>query len=184
MGLLSNLFGTKKKSNIEVFRLYADKVLDEAEIPKTNANKLKVTVYLLLAQLGILNVVGDGKAIPFLDNLAQDAKDSIKNLPMIQIKELARNDVELQRILSDFPASFNFDGDVKVDGLAAFEAIYFSHVEDIVSEIVNTNKQGVFLFATFKLLEGMIESDEAVSKSIFTSVVVSQMTGELIQGFK
>ena len=112
MGLLSNLFGTKKKSNVEVFRLYADKILDEAEIPKTDANKLKVTVYLLLAQLGILNVVGDGKAIPFLDNLAQDAKDSIKNLPMIKIKELARNDMELEKILSDFPASFNFDGDV------------------------------------------------------------------------
>jgi hypothetical protein len=184
MGLLSSLFGIKKKSNVEVFRLYAEKILDETEIPKTDANKLKVTVYLLLAQLGILNVVGDGKAIPFLNNLAQDAKDSIKNLPMIQIKDLAKNDEELQKILSDFPASFNFDGDVKVDVLAAFEAIYFSHVEEIVAEIVNTNKQGVFLLATLKLLEGMIESDEAVSKSIFTSFVITEMTGELIKGFK
>jgi hypothetical protein len=184
MGILSSLFGTKKKSNSEIFIIYTDKILDEAEIPKTDANKLKVTVYLLLAQLGILNVVGDGKAIPFLDNLAQDAKDSIKNSPVIQLKELARNDEELEKILSDFPASANLNGDVKVHGLAAFEAIYFSHVEEIVSEITNTTREGVFLIATLKLLEAMLEKEEAKSKSLFVSFVVTEMTGEVIKAFR
>jgi hypothetical protein len=184
MGILSNLFGTKKKSNAEVFILYTDKILDAAEISKTDANKLKVTVYLLLAQLGILNVVGDGKAIPFLDKLAEDAKDSIKNSPLIKIKDLARNDEELEKILSDFPASANLNGDVKVNGLAAFEAIYFSHVEDVVSEIANKSKESVFMFATIKLLEAMLGKEEAASKFLFTSFVVTEMTGELIKGFR
>jgi hypothetical protein len=183
MGIFSSLFNEKKKTNVEIFKIFTDKVLDAASIPKTDANKLKVSVYLLIAQLGIVHVIGSGKAKPFLDNLVKDVKESIKGLTM-RISELALDETELQIILNEFPAEANLTSNVTINGLAAFEAIYFAYVGDLVPAIGKQVREQVFLFATLKLLEAIVGEEQAKVKLLPTSVVVTKMTGEVIKAFR
>jgi hypothetical protein len=183
MGIFSNIFAKKKITNVEVFKTYTDKVLDVAAIPKTQANKLKVSVYLLFAQLGIVHVVAAGKARPFLGALVEDVKESTKDLTM-RISELALNDTELQIILNEFPAEANLTSNVTINGLAAFEAIYFAYLGDLVPEIGKQVREQVFLFATLKLLEATIGGEQAQIKLLPTSLVVTKMTGEVIKAFR
>ena len=81
MGFLSKLFGGKeKKSNVEIFSQYTTKILNAANIKLTDANLAKGTVYLCFAQLACLHSISAVKTRPFIDNMVEDAKNSILSL--------------------------------------------------------------------------------------------------------
>ena len=174
-----------KKTNTEIFASYATLLLETANIKDTNANKLKATVYLCIAQIACLHTVSNGATASFIDAMVEDVKKSILELKM-KVKDLALTDTELKKILSDFPPQAKVDGETTINGLAAFEAIYFQYVEELMNEITNHTggPMGAHGFASIKILEALRGKDKAQDKMIEVSMLISQMTGEVIKAFR
>lgn len=174
-----------KKSNTEIFSSYATLLLETANLKDTNANKLKATVYLCIAQIACLHIVSNGATASFIDAMVEDVKKSILELKM-KVKDLAITDTELKKILSDFPPQAKVDGETTINGLAAFEAIYFQYVEELMNEITNHTggPMGAHGFASIKILEALRGEDKAQDKMIEVSMLISQMTGEVIKAFR
>jgi hypothetical protein len=186
MGILSSLFGSKSKlSNQDVFSKYTIQFLQTAQLPANDANVLKATVYLCFAQLACINSVSKGSSRIFMDNMVEDAKNSVLQLKM-KVKDLAKSNDELEKILSDFPLEAEVDGDTTVNGLAAWNAIYFNYVEEIVVEISNKNKGpfGCHGYAAIKLLEGLRGKGKSEDQFMEVTMLITEMTGDVIKAFR
>ena len=186
MGLFSNFFKSKDVvSNTENFKNYTIKLLNTAHVPINDANILKTTVYLCFAQMACLHVATEGKSRVFIDNMVEDAKNSVLALKM-RVKELAQSDDELEQILSDFPAEADVDGDTNVNGLAAWNAIYFNYVEEIVLEISNRSNGplGPYGFAAIKVLEALRGKGNSEDNFMDVSFLITEMTGKVIKSFR
>ncbi len=177
--------GDKQQSNSDVFKNYANLILQKANIKITEANILKVTVYLCFAQISCLDVATQGKSSVFIDNMVEDAKNSVLKLKM-RVKELAQSDDELGRILSEFPAEADVDGDTNINGLAAWNAIYFTYVEEVVLEISNKTKGplGPYGFAAIKVLEALRGKEQDKDDFMDISFLITEMTGKVIKSFR
>jgi len=186
MGILSKFFGGQsKKSNTEVFSSYVTLFLETAGLKSSDANRLKTTVYLCIAQMACLHVVSNGASAVFIDAMVDDAKKSILQLKM-KVKDLALTEYELRKILSDFPPQAAVDGETTVNGLAAFQAIYFPYVEELVTEIADHTQGpfGVHGYASIKILEALRGKDNIEEGIMKTSMLLTRMTGEIIKAFR
>ena len=175
----------KEQSTQDVFANYSTLFLQKANIKNTDANKLKTTVYLCFAQVACLNVATQGKSRAFMDNMVEDAKNSVIKLKM-RVKELAQSDDELERILSEFPAEADVDGDTNINGLAAWNAIYFTYVEEVVLEISNKSKGplGPYGYAAIKFLEALRGNGQGKDDVMDVSFLITEMTGKVIKSFR
>lgn len=186
MGFFSNLFGGKeKKSNIDVYSAYAKKILAAANLPANDANLLKGTVYLCFAQIACLDAVSQGKSRPFIDDMVEDAKNSILGLKM-KVKDLATSNEELEKILEDFPTEADVDGNTTINGLAGWNALYFSYVQDIVVEISKRGNgpMGPHGYAAIKFLEALRGKGQSENDFMEVTMLLTEMTGEVIQAFR
>ena len=186
MSFLSKIFGKEiKKSNTDVFSSYATLILEKAGVSNTDANRLKVTVYLCIAQIACLHVATKGATAVFIDAMVDDVKKSIPHLKM-KVKDLALTDIELKKILSDFPPQAQVNGDTTVNGLAAFQAIYFQYVEVLVKDIANHTggPMGAYGYATIKILAALRGKENASDGIVEVSLLLTQMTGEVIKAFR
>jgi hypothetical protein len=186
MGILSSLFGSKSKlSNKDIFSKYANNFLLTAQLPANDANVLKATVYLCFAQLACINSVSQGSSKIFMDNMVEDAKNSVLHLKM-KVKDLVKGNDELEIILSYFPLEAEVDGDTTINGLAAWNAIYFNYVEEIVVEISNNNKGpfGCHGYAAIKLLEGLRGKGKSENQFMEVIMLLTAMTGDVIKAFR
>jgi hypothetical protein len=186
MGIFSSFFKTKVAvSNTENFKNYTIKLLNTAHVPINDANVLKATVYLCFAQIACLNVATEGQSRDFMDNMVEDAKNSVLVLKM-RVKDLAQSDDELERILSDFPPEADVDGDTNINGLAAWNAIYFTYVEEIVLEISNRSKGplGPYGYAAIKVLEALRGKGQGKDDFMDVSFLITEMTGNIIKSFR
>ncbi len=180
-----NKLNGKEESNSDVFENYATQILQKANIKNTDANLLKATVYLCFAQIACLNAATQGKSRVFIDNMVEDAKNSVLALKM-RVNELALSDDELERILSDFPAEAEADGDTNINGLAAWNAIYFTYVEEVVLEISNKSKGplGPYGYAAIKVLESLRGKGQGKDDFMDISFLITEMTGKVIKSFR
>jgi len=177
--------GDKEESSSDVFENYANLILQKSNVKNTDANLLKATVYLCFAQISCLNFATQGKSSVFIDNMVEDAKNSILKLKM-RVKELAQSDDELERILSNFPAEADVDGDTNINGLAAWNAIYFTYVEEVVLEISNKSKGplGPYGYAAIKVLEALRGKGQGKDDFMDVSFLITEMTGKVIKSFR
>ena len=186
MGFFSSFLKPKVAvSNTENFKNYTIQLLNTAHVPNNDANILKTTVYLCFAQIACLNVATQGKSRVFMGNMVEDAQNSVLALKM-RVRELAQNDEELERILSDFPAEADVDGDTNINGLAAWNAIYFTYVEEIVLEISNRSKGplGPYGYAAIKVLEALRGKGQGKDDFMDVSFLITEMTGKVIKSFR
>jgi hypothetical protein len=186
MGFLSNLFGKRQeKTNVDVYREYADSILSAANIEKSDANILKATVYLCFAQIACIDSISGGKSRIFVDNMVDDAKKSILHLQMT-VKELATNRQELEKILSEFPVGADVDGETRINGLAGWDAIYFAYAQEVIVDIANGGggPMGVHGYAAIKVLEALRGPGKSQENFMDVSFSITEMTGEVIQCFR
>jgi hypothetical protein len=96
------------------------------------------------------------------------------------------NDDELEKILSDFPAEADVDGDTTINGLAAWNAIYFTYVEEIVLEISNRSNGplGSYGYAAIKVLEALRGNGQGKDDFMDVSFLITEMTGKVIKSFR
>jgi len=135
MGLLSKIFGGKKtitsvltNAQNNIFKLYG-------VAQPTDAQKMKASVYLCISGMAILNDLGGGKLQHAIDALVNETRELTKPYSM-RVEELSNNDEQLKKILADFPAEAQVTGATRVNGLGAFEAMYFSMGEELMNDIL------------------------------------------------
>lgn len=186
MGILSSLFGkTETLNNADVFKKYAKELLVIAKVQQTNANILKATVYLCFCQLACIHAIAKGKAAVFMDAMVDDAKKSVLDF-QVKVGDLARSEAELEKILQDFPAAASVDQNTRINGLAAFEAIYFAFVEEIVSLISEKSggPMGPHGYSAIVFLEALRGPGNGKDGFIEVSMKLTEMTGLVIKAFR
>jgi hypothetical protein len=186
MNFLSRMFSKEvKKSNSDVFESYVTLMLQSANVKVTDANRLKATIYLCFSQMACLHVLSKGASARFIDAMVEDVKKSILALK-IKVKDLAQSEAELKRILSDFPKEAGVDGETTVNGLAAFEAIYFQYVEEVTKDIASHagGPMGPHGYASIKFLEALKGEDNASDGMFEVSMLMTEMTGAVIKSFR
>lgn len=186
MGFFSNVLSNKKHSMIDVYRNATDEILNELAIHKTDAKKLKTSVYLLMAMIACLEAIAKGKSRPFFDEMIEAVEELVKDYKM-RVSELAIDSDELLKILSFFDSKHGVDGDTTINGYAAFKAIYEKFLTDVVLEIYNNRgdeKEGkVFLIASIVLVDALLTSQHD-EKYIPVSLIITKMMGDVIKAFK
>lgn len=117
--------------------------------------------------------------------MVEDAEKSVSELKM-RVKELAQSNDELERILSDFPDEADVDGDTTINGLAAWNAIYFTYVEEIILEISNRSNGplGPYGYAAIKVLEALRGKGQSEDGFMDVSFLITEMTGKVIKSFR
>jgi hypothetical protein len=104
---------------------------------------MKASVYICIAGIAILNDFGAGRPLrDLIDKLVVGTKDMTKPLSML-VGELANSKEELNEILADFPKELQISESTRVNGLAGFEALYFTKVEKMMKDILS-HKDGPF----------------------------------------
>ncbi len=178
--------------NSKIFSRYAQKLLEEVDLPINDANTLKATVYLCFSQIACIAKMTRGKIENsmmegLIENMVKDAVTSIKGLGMITIGDLATNEEELNRILSGFPQEAEVDKTTSVNGLGAWDAVYLSHVEEIVPDIVekfDDESSGFYGRAALKTLEGLRGPGNQSEKFMEVNSLITVMTGEVIKALR
>lgn len=136
MGFLRSVFGTKKsystvllESRNRIFDLYG-------VTHPTDAQHIKASFYLCIAGVAIINDATRGQLRGLIDKLVEQSKKST-SLLQAKVGDLANNEEELAKIISDFPAELKVKGSTLTNGLAGFEAMYFSIGVDMIPDILN-----------------------------------------------
>lgn len=182
MGILSKLFGRKKSfasvlANMQnsLFKIYG---MDSA----TDAQKMKASVYLCISALAILNDLGGDilndqggdKLRKTIDTVVDETRELTKPLSM-RVKELANNETQLEKILAGFPNEVPITGSTSVNGLAAFEAMYFGMGQELMHDMLAHKKgpMGVPGYAAIVVVDGIFGEGE--SKKHYMDITMAFM---------
>src|SRR6266404_1503549 len=143
MSFLNNFF-PKKKTILSIVESAQRDIFTIYGVAKpTDAQKMKASVYICIAGIAILNDFRGGKPLrDLIDRLVVGTKDLTKPLSML-VGELANSKEELDEILTDFPKELRMSESTRVNGLAGFEALYFTKVEKTMNDILS-HKDGPF----------------------------------------
>jgi hypothetical protein len=117
--------------------------------------------------------------------MIEDVQEITSNLSMI-VSELANSDEELEKILLFFDEEHGVDKDTRINGVAAFDAIYFTWFKEIIADIYHHRGDGsnVFPYASIVVLEALMGKDKAEDKFIEVSIIITKMMGDVIKAFR
>jgi len=188
MGFFNGLFGTSKSISAiitntqnNIFNIYGIK-------NPSDAKKMKASVYLCIAGIALLNELGSNSRSDvmkkIIDKIVGDTRELTKPLSM-KVGELANDKEDLKLILSGFPVQF--DENVRVNGLGAFEALYLSKVEKLMNDILTHNggPMGCTGYATIVVTDGIFGAgtdarDKASDNFMELSMQISTFIKNLI----
>jgi hypothetical protein len=120
----------------------------------SDAQKLKASFYLCVSGIAVLNDAGGGATPDVIDKLVADTSVLVKPLS-VYAKDLSNSPEQLASILSQIPSGAT--GSTRLNGLAAFQAMYFSLGQDLVNDIAS-HKQGplgIFGYAGYVVADGV-----------------------------
>jgi len=180
MGLLSKIFGSKKTitsilthTQNNIFKIYG-------VTQPTDAQKMKALGYLCISGMAILNDLGGGEFQHEIDALVNETRELTKPYSM-RVDELYNNEKLLKKILGDFPEEVQVTGATRINGLAAFEALYFSIGEELMNDIL-THTGGPFGapgYAAIVVADGIFGEGRSKEYFIETSMELLNFTKEL-----
>lgn len=142
MGFLNKVFGrqndiasTLVKLQNNIFNIYG--------IQKpTDAQKVKASVYICIASMAILNIVrNDDSKFLLIDNLVETSGSLTERLHL-RVWDLANSEDELRELLSSFPEHIKVDESTIINGSAAFEALYSTKGERLMTTILTLSRSG------------------------------------------
>lgn len=182
MSFFKKVFGGKK-SITSVMLSTQNRIFDIYSVADpTDTQKMKASVYLCISGIAILNDLGGGQLRHVIDNLVNETKELTKPLRM-QVGELANNAGQLDKIISDFPGDIQITGSTTVNGLAAFEAMYFSMGQDLMNDILTHNQgpMGTPGYAAIIVVDGIFGEGKAKDKFMEVSMELHNFTKELTE---
>ena len=180
MGLLGNLFSGKKRfasvligTQNEIFKLYG-------VTQPNDAQKLKASFYLCVSGIAILNDAGGGAVPHVIDRLVEDTRELIKPLSVFT-EDLSNSPEQLGEILSQLPDGVT--GSTKLNGLAAFEAMYFSLGQDLMNDILSHNQgpTGTPGYAGIVVVDGVLGDGKSRENFMELSMQMLQFTQGLVK---
>ncbi len=142
MGFLNKVFGRQNDIastlvNVQnnIFNIYG--------IQKpTDAQKVKASVYICIASMAIFNIVrNDDSKFLLINKLVEASGDLTKPLHL-RVWDLANSEDELQELLSSFPEHIKVEESTILNGLAAFEALYSTKGERLMTTILTLSRTG------------------------------------------
>jgi len=182
MSFFKKVFGGKK-SITSVLLSTQSKLFDIYGVNHpTDAQKMKASVYLCISGIAILNDLGGGQLRHAIDNLVNETRELTKPLKM-RVGELANNAEQLEKIISDFPNEIQITESTTVNGLAAFEALYFSMVQELMTDILSHNKvpMGTPGYAAIVVADRVFGEGKAREKFMEVSMEMLNFTKELAE---
>jgi len=182
MSFFKKIFGGKR-SITSVILSSQNKIFDIYSVTHpTDAQKMKASVYLCISGIAILNDLGGGQLRHAIDNLVNETRELTKPLRM-RVGELANNAEQLEKIISDFPSAIQITESTTVNGLAAFEAMYFSMGQDLMNDILTHNQgpMGAPGYAAIVVADGIFGEGKAKDKFMEVSMELLNFTKELAE---
>ena len=180
MGLFGGIFGGKKtivsvltNTQNNIFSLYGVS-------QPTDAQKMKASVYLCISGMAILNDLGGGRLQHAIDALVKETRELTKPYSM-RVDELSNNDEQLKKILSDFPQEAQVIGTTRVNGLGAFEALYFSMGKELMNDILahTGGPMGAPGYASVVVVDGIFGEGKSKEHFMEASMELLNFTKEL-----
>jgi len=183
MGLLNILLGGKKSissllvgTQNNIFNIYG-------VAHPSDSQKMKASVYLCISGIAILNDVGGGGTLKHvIEKLVEDTKELTKPLSM-RVGELSNNTEQLEKILADFPKDTQITEATRVNGLAAFEALYFALGEELMNDMLNhsAGPMGTTGYAAIVVADGIFGEGKAKEHFMEVSMELMNFTKGLIE---
>ena len=181
MGLFGNLFSKKKtfhevitKTSNEIFSLY------RVNNP-TDAEKMKSSFYLCIAGMAMFNdAVGGALAAVQIDKLILQTKEMTESLNF-RVGDIAADQSDVDVLLSDFPPQIKADERTKINGLAGFEALYFSKGQLLMGKIMNTKggPLGLVGIASVVVVDGIFGENKSRDHFMENVAIISNFNKEL-----
>jgi hypothetical protein len=183
MSFLKNIFGGKK-SFASILVSTQNKIFNIYGVTKpTDAQKMKASVYLCISGIAILNDLSRGR-LPHgvIDKLVEETRELTKPFRM-RVGELSNTTEQLKKILCDFPNELQISESTTVNGLAAFEAMYFSMGEELMNEIIRHNQgpMGTPGYAAIVVADGIFGEGKAKQKFMEVSMELLKFTKALAE---
>ncbi len=182
MNFFKKVFGGKR-SITSVMLSTQNKIFDIYSVAHpTDAQKMKASVYLCISGIAILNDLGGGQLRHAIDNLVNETRELTKPLRM-RVGELANNAEQLEKIISDFPGDIQITGSTTVNGLAAFEAMYFSMGQDLMNDILTHNQgpMGTPGYAAIVVADGIFGEGKVEDNFLEVAMELLNFTKELTE---
>ena len=182
MGILRKLFSGKRSfssvlvdTQNNIFNIYG------VNRP-TDAQKMKASTYLCISGIAILNDAGSGAVPHVIDKLVDETRELTKSLS-VYVEELSNSPEQLTKILADFPDDIQVTGSTRVNGLAAFEALYFSMGEDLMNDILSHNRgpMGTHGYAAVVVADGIFGEGKSAEHFMELSMEFLNFTKGLIE---
>jgi hypothetical protein len=180
-----NLFGKKSISAIitntqnNLFRLYSVR-------NPSDALKMKASVYLCISGIAMINKIGESGGYAVLNELINkivaDTRELTKPLSM-KVSELANDAQDLKLILSNFPVPM--DANTRVNGLAAFEALYSSKVDQLIKDIMSHDggPMGSSGYAAIVVADGIFGDGKSKDHFMEVGIEVSSFVQHLLKAY-
>lgn len=177
MGFLDKLLrGKKSISSIlvstqnDIFGIYG-------VAQPTDAQRMKASAYLCISGIAVLTALGVRHEI---DKLVKEAGELTSPLSM-RVEELANNADQLERILAQFPKELQLTKATRLNGLAAFEALYNAMGEELVNDIMSHNKgpMGAAGYAAIVVADGIFGEGKSKQHFMEVSMRLLNFTKEL-----
>jgi hypothetical protein len=174
MGFFGGLFG-KKRINDVIVETYSSIFNIHGITNPTDAQKMKASFYLCIAGMAMINdALGGQRAPAQIDNLLRQTK-TLSNDLMFRICDISNNESDLGDLLSEFPPEIKADGQTRVNGLAGFEALYFTKGQSLMLEIMN--KQGgpfgLAGYAAVIVVDGIFGKGRSIEKMMDNVLIIS-----------
>jgi len=182
MSLFSKILGEKKSIASVLLSTQSNIFAIYGVTHPTDAQKTKAFVYLCISGIAILNDFGGEKLRHAIDRLYNETIKLTKPLNM-RVGELANNAEQLQKIISEFPSEIQISESTIVNGLAAFEAIYFSMGKEVMTDIIRHNKGplGTPGYAAIVVAGRVVGEGKAREKVTEVSMEMLKFTKELAE---
>lgn len=180
VSFLKKFFGGKK-SFASVLVSTQNKIFSIYGVTQpSDAQKMKASFYLCISGIAILNDLGGGRLRDVIDMLVEETKELTKPLRM-RVGELSNGADQLKKIISDFPNELHITESTTVNGLAAFEALYFSMGEELMNDILRHNKGplGTPGYAAIVVADGIFGEGKARQNFMEVSMELVSFTKEL-----
>lgn len=180
MNFLESIFGGKKSFSSILVSTQNNIFIIYGVTQPSDAQKMKASVYLCISGIAILNDLGGGRLRHVIDKLVEETRELTKPLRM-RVGELSNSAEQLKKIVSDFPNDIQITESTTVNGLAAFEALYFSMGEDLMNDILRHNKgpMGTPGYAAIVVADGIFGEGKAKQKFMEVSMELLNFTKEL-----
>jgi hypothetical protein len=169
MGFFNNLFGSSTKKTISaVITNTQDNIFKIYRVRNpSDALKMKASVYLCISGIASINEVqiknhkwSASVMKMIIDKIVNDSRKLTEPLST-KVSDLANNEEDLKLILSFFPIAIGKND--KLNGLAAFEALYLSKVEPLMESMHERrgDSVGLIRYSALVVQDGIFGADQS-----------------------